>query len=69
MKRYEMVSGIFFSIISLVQLIRTVLGWPLQVDGIDIPVWCSGLAFLITGALAVWAFRSASRTTSTTSPS
>lgn len=62
MKRYEMVSGIFFTILSLVQLTRTVLGWPVSVDGIDIPVWCSGVAFLITGAFAIWAFRSASRT-------
>lgn len=65
MKRYEMISGIFFSILSLVQLTRTVLGWPVRVNGIDIPVWCSVLAFLITGAFALWAFRSPSRTTST----
>jgi len=65
MKRYEMVSGIFFTILSLVQLTRTVLGWPVRVNGIDIPVWCSGIAFLIAGAFALWAFRSASRTTST----
>jgi len=66
MKRYEMVSGIFFSILSLVQLTRTVLGWSLRVNGIDIPVWWSGLAFLITAVFALWAFRSASRATPTT---
>ena len=66
MKRYEMVSGIFFTILSLVQLTRTVLGWPAQINGIDIPVWWSGLAFLVAGAFAMWAFRSASRTTPTT---
>jgi hypothetical protein len=62
MKRYETVSGLLFTIISLLQLTRTVLGWPARVDGFDIPVWWSGLAFLITGALAIWAFRSASQT-------
>ena len=65
MKRYEMVSGVFFAIVSLVQLARTVLGWPISINGIDIPVWCSGLAFMIAGAFAIWAFRSASRTTGT----
>jgi hypothetical protein len=61
MRRYEIVSGIFFSILSLVQLTRTLLGWPVQVDGFNVPVWPSGVAFLILGSLAVWAFRSAGR--------
>ena len=59
MRRYHIVSGTLFTIIALAQLTRTLLGWPLQVDGVDVPVWVSGLAFLITGSMAVWAFRSA----------
>lgn len=59
MRRYELVSGILFTLISLAQLTRTLLGWPAQVNGVDIPVWWSGVAFLVTGTLAVWAFRSA----------
>jgi hypothetical protein len=58
MRRYELVSGIFLSIIALAQLTRTLLGWPVQVDGYNVPVWMSGVAFLIAGGLAVWAFRS-----------
>ncbi|MDP9206823.1 MAG: hypothetical protein M3P12_15470 [Gemmatimonadota bacterium] len=61
MRRYELVSGILFSIIALAQLTRTLLGWPVQVDGVAVPTWVSGLAFLITGTLAVWAFRSGGR--------
>ena len=61
MRRYELVSGIVFSIIALAQLTRTLLGWPVQVDLFTVPVWVSGVAFLITGSLAVWAFRSAGR--------
>jgi len=61
MRRYELVSGIVFSVIALVQLIRTILGWPVQVDLFTVPVWVSGVAFLITASLAVWAFRSAGR--------
>ena len=61
MRRYELVSGIVFSIIALAQLTRTLLGWPVQVDGFSAPIWLSGVAFLITGSLAVWAFRSAGR--------
>lgn len=65
MRRYELVSGILFTILSLAQLTRTVLGWPVQVDGVNVPLWLSGIAFLIAGSLAIWAFRSAGRTPGT----
>lgn len=61
MRRYELVSGILFSIIALAQLTRTLLAWPVLVDGFNVPVWASGVAFLVTGVLAIWAFRSAGR--------
>jgi hypothetical protein len=61
MRRYELVSGVIFTIIALAQITRTVLGWTLQVDGVRVPVWVSGVAFLITAALAIWAFRSGGR--------
>jgi hypothetical protein len=38
MRRYEMVSGVIFAIVALVQLIRTVLGWPVQIDLFTVPV-------------------------------
>ena len=59
MRRYELVSGIIFTIVAIVQLTRTVFGWPVQVDLFTVPVWLSGVAFLITGDMAIWAFRSA----------
>jgi hypothetical protein len=58
MRRYELVSGIIFTIMAIVQLTRTVLGWPVQIDLFTVPVWFSGVAFLITGGMAIWAFRS-----------
>lgn len=65
MRRYELVSGIFFTILALAQLTRAVLGWPVQVAGFTVPIWVSGVAFLIAGSLAMWAFRSASRSPTT----
>lgn len=59
MRRYELVSGIIFALVALAQLTRAVLGWPLQIDGFSVPIWCSGVAFVIAGALAIWGFRSA----------
>ncbi len=63
MRRYELVSGAFFCLLAAVQLIRTVMRWPVQVDGITVPVWASVIAFGIASTLAIWAFRTASRTT------
>jgi hypothetical protein len=62
MQRYELLSGIIFTVIAFAQLTRTLLGWPVQVDLFTVPVWFSGIAFLITGGMAIWAFRSAKGT-------
>jgi CBS-domain-containing membrane protein len=57
MRRYAQVSGAFFGLLATVQLTRTVLGWPIQVAGVSIPVWASACAFVITLLFAIWAFR------------
>jgi hypothetical protein len=59
MRRYELVSGTAFAIVSLAQLTRIVMGWPVQIDLFTVPVWISGVAFLGTGGLSIWAFRGA----------
>ena len=59
MARYEQVSGAFFGLIAVAQLIRAVLRLPAQVGTFTIPVWFSFVAFGITGGLAIWAFQSA----------
>jgi hypothetical protein len=61
MRRYEVVSGTIFAIVSLVQLTRILMGWPVQIDLFTVPVWFSAVAFIVTGALSIWAFRSSSR--------
>jgi hypothetical protein len=61
MRRYVQISGAFFCLLALAQLTRTILRWPVQVDGVGIPVWASGLAFLIASTFAIWAFRSVQR--------
>jgi len=61
MRRYELVSGTAFALVSLAQLTRVLMGWPVQIDLFTVPIWFSGVAFLGTGGLALWAFRSAGR--------
>ena len=61
MRRYIVVSGVFFALLTCVQLQRLLLRWPVLVAGVDIPLWFSGIAVIIVGSLTVWAFRAASR--------
>ena len=60
MRRYERVSGVFFVLLASVQLARLLFRWPVQVASVNVPHWVSAFAALIAGALAVWAFRTAS---------
>ena len=59
MQRYVQVSGMFFGLMALIQLTRTILQWPIQVAQVTVPVWASGVAFLVTATFAFWAMRSA----------
>jgi hypothetical protein len=56
-RRYTLVSGVFLSLLTCVQLLRVVMRWPVQVAGLNVPVWVSVLAALVVGSLAIWAFR------------
>ena len=57
MRRYTLVSGLFLTLLACVQLVRLLLRWPVRVAGVDVPLWVSGIAAVIAGALAIWAFR------------
>ncbi len=57
MRRYTLVSGLFLTLLTCVQLLRILLRWPVRVASIDVPLWVSGIAAAIVGSLAIWAFR------------
>jgi len=50
-----------FMLVALVQLTRAALGWSLSINGYDIPVWASWIAFLIASGLSFLGFRAAGR--------
>lgn len=64
MRRYVLVSGVFFALLTGVQVLRFLRQWPVRVANVDIPVWVSGVAALIAFSLAFWAFRSAAHSKS-----
>jgi hypothetical protein len=57
MKPFTVISIIVFSLVSLLQLTRMILGWDVSINGVSIPVWVSGIAFVASGGLAVMLWR------------
>jgi hypothetical protein len=48
-----------FGLIAVVQLLRIVMGWPVTLNGIDVPFWVSWIAAAVAGALSFVGFRAA----------
>ena len=61
MKPFTTIAVVVLSLVALLQLLRFVAGWELTVDGIAVPVWASGIAFVIAAALAAMVWREARR--------
>lgn len=57
MRTYVLVSTIFFDLLTLAQLLRLFLRWPVFVAGVNVPLWVSGIAVVIVGSLAVSGMR------------
>ena len=51
------VVAIVFSIIALIHLVRSILGWDVVVGGVSIPVGLSVVAFLLSVFIAYSAFK------------
>jgi hypothetical protein len=64
MGNYAQLSGVIFALVSALQLVRVVRAWPVLIDDVAIPVWVSGLVFVLAGAMSLWAFRLAKSATS-----
>jgi hypothetical protein len=60
MRRYVRISGLFFSLLAVVQLVRVIMRWPVVVNGVNVPIWASAIAVVVAGSFAVWAFRTSS---------
>ncbi len=56
-KPFTIIAVVLLSLIALVQLLRFVLGWEVTLGGVTVPVWVSGIAFLIAAGLAVMVWR------------
>ena len=52
-KPFTLIAIGLFSLITVLQLLRFILGWEVTVNGLSVPVWVSGIAFVVAGGLAV----------------
>jgi hypothetical protein len=52
-KPFTTAAVIVLSLIALLQLLRFVLKWEITLNGAIVPVWLSGIAFVVAGGLAV----------------
>jgi len=57
MKPFTVIAIVVFSLIAILQLTRFILGWEVSVNGVIIPVWVSGIVFVIAGGLAAMLWR------------
>ena len=55
-RAYIIVTAVLFLVITIVHLLRVVLGWQIEIDGVNIPYWVSELAIFVTGALSYIGF-------------
>lgn len=59
MKPFTTVAVVVFGLVALLQLLRVVSGWEVIVNGVAVPIWASGVAFVVAGGLAVMLWREA----------
>ena len=50
------VTAVLFLVVAVAHLLRIILGWRVEIAGLDIPFWVSWLAVLVAGALAYFGF-------------
>jgi len=53
MKPFTAIAVAVFSLVAVLQLLRVLLGWEVVVNGVQIPLWASVIAFVVAAGLAV----------------
>jgi len=61
MKPFTTLAVVFLALIALAQATRFLLGWEVTIHGFVVPVWLSGIAFLIAAGIAPMLWRESRR--------
>ena len=57
MKPFTTIGVLLLALAAVVQLLRFLLGWPVSINGVSIPLWLSAVAFVVIGGITVMAWR------------
>jgi hypothetical protein len=57
MKPFTFLAVLVLALVALVQLARFLLGWPVIINGVQIPLWVSAVAAALAVFLAVMLWR------------
>jgi hypothetical protein len=57
MKTFTTATLIILALVAIMHALRVLLGWSVTVNGSDIPMWVSVVAFLVAAGLAVGPWR------------
>lgn len=53
MKPFTKLAVVIFTLVTVVHVLRLLLGWEVTIDGIAIPLWTSVIAGVVTAVLAM----------------
>lgn len=56
-KPFTLAAVVVFSLVALLQLLRFLSGWDITINGVPIPLWASGVAFVVAAGLAATIWR------------
>ncbi len=56
-KPFTTIAIVVLALIALLQLLRVLWRWKVTLNGAVVPVWLSGIAFVVAGGLAVMVWR------------
>jgi hypothetical protein len=54
MKASSVVAAILFIIVAVLQAIRYFNGWPVVINGVDVPLWVSICGAIVPALMAIW---------------
>lgn len=57
MDSYRKISGAVFALVAIGHGARAAAGIPIMIGTTSVPIWISWAAFIVAGALSVWALR------------
>ena len=57
MKPFTAATLVILALVAMVHVLRLLFGWSVTINGTDIPMWVSVVAFVITAGLAVGLWR------------